>query len=169
LKKWIFSLLSIVIVGCSSVYNVQNYNFDRNDSFIVIPFENLTEVPLAGQRVSGIAEGVFISKGFNISDRFYNSKDRDLSKKEIKDLIKEAYSKNLKYAVTGYVNEWRYKTGIDGEPAVSITLKIIDTKTGKTVWTAVGSRTGWGHESLGTITQKLLNEMIERIKKVDEK
>jgi len=162
LKKWFLLLLSVVILSCSSVYNVQKKNINRDESIVILPFENFTEVPLAGQKASGIAEGVFVSKGFNISERFYNNKYEDYSDQEIKDLLKKASSKNIKYAVTGYVNEWRYKTG---EPAVSITLKIIETETGKTVWTAVGSKTGWGYESVGTVAQKLINEMIDGLRK----
>ncbi len=140
-------------------------NLDKNASFVILPFENHTETPLAGWRVSGIVEGVFSSKGFNVKEIFHDIPVKDLSSEEIKELIKKAKIKNIKYVITGYVNEWRYKTGIDGEPVVSITLKIIDTEMEKPVWIGVASKTGWGHESVGTVTQKLINKMVTVVNK----
>ena len=58
------------------------------------------------------------------------------------------------------MNEFRYKTGIDGEPAVSITVKIYDIKQEKEVYTSVSSKTGRSHESITTVAQKILNEII---------
>ncbi|MBK3332337.1 hypothetical protein GWK41_04555 [Persephonella atlantica] len=164
MKKFLFALV-ILFYGCSSVYNIEKGYIDNRRTFVVIPFYNNTEMPLAGLRVASIVEGVFASKGYRIADIDLKIPQRDLSRQEIRSLITELKKSKADYVVTGEVNEWRYKTGIDGEPAVSLTLKVISIKSGKTVWIGTGSRSGWGHESLGVTTQKLINELIEKSKK----
>ena len=37
-----------------------------------------------------------------------------------------ARERQARYALTGAVDEWRYKVGVDGEPAAGVTLQIID-------------------------------------------
>ena len=59
----------------------------------------------------------------------------------------------------GSVEEWRYKVGVDGEPAVGITLQLIDLPSGAVIWTASGSKTGWSREGLTATAQKLLVEL----------
>ncbi len=165
MKKFLLliSLLSFILVSCSSSINsYQNVSLVKKDSFIVLPFENNTETPLAGIRASKIAEGVLISHGFNINGKIY--KQKEYKAEEIKELLEKVKKEGYRYAVLGDVNEWRYKTGIDGEPAVNITMRIIDLKTGKTVWSGVASKSGMGYSSIGTLAQDLLNEFAESIK-----
>ena len=41
-------------------------------------------------------------------------------------LLAWARSTHARYAVTGAVNEWTYKVGLDGEPVVGIAIQLID-------------------------------------------
>jgi predicted component of type VI protein secretion system len=163
-KNFSFVLILLIflsfISGCSSVVNTERVYIDlKGKNVIVVPFENYTETPLAGLRVASITYGVVASKGYKVN--IYNLKeDKDLKPEEIKTLIDKAKDENYDFAITGSVNEFRYKTGIDGEPAVSITVKIYDLKNDKVVYSAVGSKTGWSHESLTTVSQKILNKLV---------
>ncbi len=165
MKKFIFLIISVFIFSCSSVYNVQHSKIKKEDSFVVIPFKNNTETPLAGLRASSIVKGVLGSRGYNIRDIFTDIPERDLTDREIKSLLQESKNKGIRYAVVGDVNEWRYKTGIDGEPAVSLSMRIIDLETGKIVWVATGSKSGWGHQSLGVVAQDLINDILDKVNK----
>ncbi len=165
MRKFIFLFISVFIFSCSSVYNVQHSNIKKENSFVVIPFKNNTETPLAGLRASSIVKGILGSRGYNIRDVFTDIPERDLTDREIKSLLQESKNKGIRYAVVGDVNEWRYKTGIDGEPAVSLSMRIIDLETGKIVWVATGSKSGWGHQSLGVVAQDLINDILEKVNK----
>ena len=168
MRKAIFLfIIYVFFVSCSSVYNVQHSKIKKENSFVVIPFKNNTETPLAGLRASSIVKGVLSSKGFNIKDIFTDIPDRDLTDREIKSLLQESKNKGIRYAVVGDVNEWRYKTGIDGEPAVSLSIRIIDLETGETVWIGTGSKSGWGHQSLGVVAQDLINDILDKINKTN--
>ncbi|MGQ9686803.1 MAG: penicillin-binding protein activator LpoB, partial [Thiobacillaceae bacterium] len=58
-------------------------------------------------------------------------------------------------------SEWRYKIGVDGEPAVGLTLQVIDLVNGKVVWTASGGRSGWSREALSAVAQKLVRDLTQ--------
>ena len=48
-----------------------------------------------------------------------------------------AKTTGAKYAVAGSVDEWRYKVGLDGEPATGISLNVIDLTSGQVYGVAV--------------------------------
>jgi curli biogenesis system outer membrane secretion channel CsgG len=81
--------------------------------------------------------------------------------KTIEEMQQEAQKDGAEYFLTGGVSEWRYKTGIDGEPAVSLRLVLYRTSDLKIIWSATGSDSDWGISSVGTVAQKLIQEMME--------
>ncbi|AHE96271.1 hypothetical protein THERU_05910 [Thermocrinis ruber] len=145
------------MVGCARVVNQTPTLPIKGESYVVLPFENYTETPYAGYRVASILEGVLASKGYNLIPRVWSINERELAVEEIEKLKESAVKNGARYIVHGSVNEFRYKTGLDGEPAVSITIFVYDAKENKVVKNVTVSGSGWVHESLGTLTQKLLN------------
>lgn len=150
----------ILSSSCSTVVNKIDSKLEKKRVFVILPFENNTETPLAGIRVSSMVEGVAISKGYNVKSDLYFKESKDYTSTEIDNLLRELREKEVDYVITGSVNEFRYKTGIDGEPAVSIVIKVIDIKSSKTVLVGTGSKTGWSHESITTVAQKAINRLL---------
>jgi len=150
-------LVLFLIVGCARVVNQTPTLPMKGEPYAVLPFENYTETPYAGYRVASILEGVLASKGYNLIPRVWSIKERELAEEEIEKLKESAVKNGARYIVHGSVNEFRYKTGLDGEPAVSITIFVYDGKENKVVKNVAVSGSGWVHESLGTLAQKLLN------------
>ncbi len=157
-RFFLFIAAMILLSGCSEVYNTQPPGAAENRSFRVVPFANFTQTPMAGYRAASIAEGVLKSKVATVKGSLWDFEERDYTFEEIKKIIKDA--KDSDYVVTGYVNEFRYKTGIDGEPAVSVTIKVYDTKEKRFIWRGVASKTGWSYESVGTIAQESIEELV---------
>lgn len=161
LQSLFFSvLLMIFLVSCSTVREniTKNKKFPVNQTIVILPFENLTQTPYAGLKASYITEGVLRSKGIKVV-RGYKVKDEKILLKNFKEYA---------YFLKGKVIEWRYKTGIDGEPAVSLYLEIED-KNKNIVWSAAGSKSQWGHKSVSLTAQELLNEIFEINKKPKSK
>ena len=71
-----------------------------------------------------------------------------------------ARATGIHYGVTGSVVEWRYKSGLDGEPAVGIAMHVIDIHSGDTVWSGSFSRSGWSRESLAGTGQKVIDKLV---------
>lgn len=163
MKKVIYYLVYIIAFFLSSCASVSVISTEKNQLvpsgvFVILPFVNNTESPLAGQRVAYIAEGVAASKGYKLRFDIYKPEAKEYTYEDIEKVIEQLRNRNenIDYVITGSVNEFRYKTGIDGEPAVSITLRIYDLKNNKVILTNTGSKTGWANESIGTVVHKIL-------------
>jgi hypothetical protein len=165
-------LLSLVIVyftGCSTstliatqkslpkVYKDVNATHEEKQEVSITLFRlnNYTDTPRAGMRASNLIEGILLAKGYKIINHI---DDKVPSLQKARKIAKEDDSKYFMY---GGVSEWRYKTGIDGEPAVSIQASLYKTKNSNLVWSATGSDSDWGNASIGTTAQDLLTQMME--------
>lgn len=140
-----------------SVYEDVNdtYEIKKDIAVSVFRLQNFTDTPRAGMRAANILEGVLKSKGYRVISHV------DEKKYSLKKAYKKAKNDGSKYFIYGGVSEWRYKTGIDGEPAVSLQISLYKTKNKKLVWSATGSDSDWGNGSIGTTAQSLIMEMME--------
>jgi len=147
------TLLTVLFtfVACSdkvlSITEKAMPSLDNNQTIgiTLVTLENYTDTPRAGMRATNIVKGVLNAKGYIVVDNLSDLKNNN---------------KKTKYYMRGAVSEWRYKTGIDGEPAVSIRLALYSTQTDKLVWSATGANNDWGNGSIGTTAQSLIEEMF---------
>jgi hypothetical protein len=160
-QKLLALIFSVLLLSCSQINKVKIYPTLKKETYAVIPFENYTITPLAGYRVASILEGVMRAHGYKVLKRVWNYSDQEPSQKEFKIWWQKAVKEGAKIVVYGTVNEFRYKTGIDGEPAVSVTLYFYDTKEKKIIWSATLSKSGLSFQSLGTVCQELFNEALK--------
>lgn len=164
----IFLVLALVS-GCSTASlinttkNLPAIYVDKNDTHEVkrdikislFRLHNFTDTPRAGMRAANIIEGILRAKEYKIKSHITEKLP------SLEEARKIAKSDGSKYFMYGGVSEWRYKTGIDGEPAVSVQLSLYKTKKLKLVWSSTGSDSDWGNASLGTTAQDLLEEMMD--------
>jgi TolB-like protein len=159
--KYIYILIFSITIffGCSNqkLSHSEAMPYAEDKKIALYPLANYTETPRAGMRAANILEGVLLSKGYKVDNRL-TDKTRKLS---LDRKIADARRRGDRYALVGGVSEWRYKTGIDGEPAISVFIKLIDTSNKNVVWSATGSDNDWGNESVGTVAQRLFESMIE--------
>jgi len=142
IKKIILVVFILFLAGCSQKnINVSaiKQNILTSDMIKVVEFKNNTSTPLAGKKVSAIVEATLTNKGYYITN-----------------------SNSAKYVVSGTVNEWRYKTGIDGEPAVSYSVTITSRQNGLVIFSGIGSKSADGYESLGTTAQDISDEIFDK-------
>ena len=132
-----------------------NYEIKKDITISLFTLNNYTDTPQAGMRAANMIEGVLLSKGYKVTSHLSKAKY------SLKKARKIAKKDDSKYFFVGAVSEWRYKTGIDGEPAVSLKGILYKTKNSKVVWTATGSDSHWGNSSIGTTAQDLIELMLE--------
>jgi len=165
IKRIILFFTFIFSIGCSSIINKSETTLPKNEKYAISSFWNYTDTTMAGLRASSIVEGVLSQQGIKLYSLIETDNESENIKNRENFISKEkTKAKNLgaSYLITGDVQEWRYKTGIDGEPVVSYTLKIIDLKTNQTVFNAVGAKSGWGHKSIGVIAQEIAVSIIPK-------
>lgn len=68
-----------------------------------------------------------------------------------------------RYLVQGTVDEYRYKTDLDGDPAVGVTVRVVDSVSGHVVWQGSGMKVGVFFASLTTTAQKVARAVVGRI------
>lgn len=159
--------LSGTLVGCSTTDRSQAPMLERGASWAVLPFENHTETPMAGNRAEAIAAAVLHSRVNGGIHRFSASSTGGdtlfaAAPPAAGDAaLAWAKEKGAAYALTGAVDEWRYKVGVDGEPAVGVALRIVDVNSGATVWSGAGGKSGWSREALSSVGQKLIRNLLD--------
>ncbi len=154
LKKSLIISSIFLYSGCSTITNYsQSNHLPRDGAITVLPFKNDTDTPLAGEKAKNIMEGILVSKNCSVQISSIKKTDKQTNNK---------YNIKTKYYLQGNINEWRYKTGLDAEPAIALNFNIIETRSGKVVYSAVGAKNGWGQESVGSIAQKLMLELTQQ-------
>ncbi|ALK33701.1 hypothetical protein [Burkholderia plantarii] len=159
------TLAAAALGGCAVVDRSAAVPASKGEAWTVLPIANHTETPQAGQRAGSIAQSLLRTYGYqNVVPYPGGGDDETLFDPAKPDAQQNALNwarqQNIHYALTGAVNEWRYKVGVDGEPAVGLTFNVIDVQTGKIVWTSTGSRTGWSRDAVSGVAQKLERDLL---------
>ena len=169
-------LLGVALAGCGSLAptsstgaNVMTQAIAAQDKVAMLPLANLTDVPQAGLRAesllesalrqAGLAQLVLYPPNLNPETLFEPGERKAQLEAE-----KWARAQGMRYAVSGAVSEWRYKVGVDGEPAVGLQLQVKDLQTDQVIYSAAGGRTGWSREALSAVAQKLTAQLITGIR-----
>jgi TolB-like protein len=168
LKYWpaCAAVVAGLLGGCSTVdVSSSGPGFSAGDGLAVLPIVNYTETPDAGQRARSIAQSILYQKGFTQLQAYPQEDATDLLMSGGPDRVQRqalewARNNGSRYALTGAVQEWRYKVGLDGEPVVGLTLNVVDLSNASVVWSATGSRSGWSRSSLAGVGQELIKEML---------
>ncbi|MEY8878758.1 MAG: penicillin-binding protein activator LpoB, partial [Leptothrix sp. (in: b-proteobacteria)] len=133
-------------------------------TWVLLPLANHTETPQAGRRAEAILEPLLLHRGVTRllrapgadGDALFDAADR----KSQLEAQRWAIAQGARYAIGGAVDEWRYKVGVDGEPAAGVALQVIDLQSGAVVWSAVGGQSGWSREALSAVAQKLMADLL---------
>ena len=139
------------------------------DKVAMLPVANFTDVPQAGLRVeallesalrqSGIRQLVVYPPALNPETLFEPGERKAQAEAE-----KWAKAQGMRYVVTAAVNEWRYKVGVDGEPAVGLMLQVKDLSSDQVVYSSAGGRTGGSRQALSAVGLQLTTDLVSGIR-----
>ena len=164
-----FHLIALAVVlalgACTTVDIGPAPVLERGAPWAMLPVMNHTETPQAGLRAEAIIEGVLRANGVRDLKRYPANLNNEslfepLDRKQFDAALAWARGSGARYAVAGVVDEWRYKVGIDGEPAVGVTLQVIEVSSGSVLWSAAGGKTGWSREALSGTAQHLVRQLL---------
>ena len=161
----LLTLIGISLLSCSQYQISESPGIKKSRTWIIMPLENNSNQPLATEKVEAILSATLFSLGVDVQMYPRNSAadlisilDNQSRKIQANDWLA---TKEATYVITGSVNEWHYKSGLDGEPAVGITLELIDKTSKISIWKSNGSRSGWGRESLTGAGQIVIEELLD--------
>lgn len=156
----------LLLCACSTMDRGNAPVLERQANWVVLPFANHTETPLAGNRAESIAQALLHAQGVGKVQRYETGVQQEAlfdagDSKRQQDALEWARERQARYALTGTVDEWRYKVGVDGEPAAGVTLQIIDVASGDILWSGAGGKSGWSREALSAVAQKLIRDLLQ--------
>lgn len=176
IKFILFGLSVLLMTACSSTIQSTADHDALNDQakWALLPLANNTDTPQAALSAESMLEHQLRRRGINTLLHYPALLSRDslfepTERKVSEEAQKWAREQGVRFAVTGSVEEWRYKVGIDGEPAVGVTLKVIDLSNDKVVWSASGAKSGWSRDALSAVSQTLLTDLLASLQLVSDK
>jgi len=167
--RTIIAIATILACAGCAVHHVQKCApLQGAGKWAMLPVQNHAETPLAGERAESILATLMRIRG--VGDlRMYPAPEAsadlpDLDERHrFESALTWAKKEGFAYGITGSVNEWRYRSGPDGEPAVGLSLEIIDVANGKVLWSASGAQAGWGSDTVSGTAEKLLGDLVAQL------
>ena len=167
IKNILLCLMALLMVGCATGIHstVDPDVLDTQAKWALLPMANNTDTPQAALSAEAMLEHQLRRRGITTLLHYPAMLSRDslfepTERKVSEEAQKWAIEQGARYAMTGSVEEWRYKVGIDGEPAVGVTLKVIDLTNGRVVWSASGAKSGWSRQALSAVAQALIADLV---------
>lgn len=165
----------LLAAGCANKYGRDHVSANRGACerlvVAVMPFQGVSESPGSGLIVADVlANELYALGGFILvtpevlAARAAPREGEVLSPEEMGRMV------GARYILTGRVTEYTYKSGVGEQPAVGITARLIESATGRVLWSATRARTGsaaWFQEdSLGLLTSRICRDMALSIRGV---
>jgi len=172
-------LLSACATG-SDTYIDPNMDFGAIKTIAVMPFTSLTRDAVTAERV----RDVFINKLLSTGAVYVlptGEVARGVGRAEVQNSAAPSGEEAIKLGgiikvqaiITGVVREYgEARSGAVSANIISISLQMIETQTGKIVWTASSTKGGinlWdrlfggGGQPMNTITEKAVNDLINKL------
>lgn len=160
------ALTALLMLGCSSFTHETGPQLPRDAKWGLLPLVNYSQAPQAGERSEQILLSVLGREGLH--PRRYppvSQGEQPLldDRERLTRAMDWARQQGLDYVISGSVEEWQYKNGLDGEPAVGISLQVVEPASGQVLWSSSGARAGWSRESLAGAAQKVLGELVSEL------
>ncbi len=149
--------------GCSTVVtHGGSTGTIRVERLLLPPFVNATNDEHAGRALTEITGSTLVEAGlplFQTEETLIRSA-ADKAQGADGRYAELARSTGASHLLVGTVHEYRYKTDLDGDPAVGITLRLIDAATGQTLWQGSGGNVGYAFASVTSAAQKSVRALV---------
>ena len=158
-----------ILVACaSSSLAVQSGpSLDSGAQWVLLPVANNSDSPQAAEKLEAILATLLRIRGIKDLSVYSPPAESAAVMPVLDDAVRLeqaldwARSRDFKYGITGSIEEWLYKSGVEREPAIGLSLRVVNITTGEVLWSASGARSGWGREPLSGTAQKLASKMLD--------
>ncbi len=175
---FIFLLTSCATSG--NVYIDQNMDFGAIKSIAVMPFVSLARDPVVADRVRDVFINKLLATGAvyvlpvgEVARGATRAEIQNPSAPSPEEVIKLGGILKVQAIITGTVREYgEVRSGTAASNIVSVSLQMIETQTGKVVWSASTTKGGvniWdrlfggGGQPMNVVTEKAVNDLIGKL------
>jgi hypothetical protein len=181
-KILIYSSL-ILLTACattSDTYIDPNMDFGAIKIVAVMPFASLTRDPVIAERVRDVFINKLLSTGAvyvlptgEVARGVARSEIQNPTAPSGEEVIKLGGIVKVQAVITGTVREYgEVRSGTTSANIISLSLQMIETQTGKIVWTASSTQGGigildrlfgGGGQPMNKVTEKAINDLINKL------
>ena len=175
-------LLLIACAGSRSTYIDPNMDFGAVKNVAVMPFVSLAKDPVVAERVRDVfinrllATGaVYVVPVGEVARGATRGEMQNSSSPSPEEAVKLGGIIKVQAIITGAVREYgEVRSGTTSANIISLSVQMIETQTGKVVWTDSSTRGGisiWdrlfggGGKPMNKVTEKAVNDLIYRLLK----
>ena len=164
----VLKLATTLLTACETMTTSRQVAVSSNENWVILPMENLSRTPLAGSRAQSLVETHLRANGVRNVDQYKPDADVTIlslldEAGQIETAKQWAKDNGYIYGITGTVQEWQYKNGLDNEPSVALTLKFVHLQRDEVMWVASAARTGWGYNNVAGVASKTIAELMDEI------
>jgi len=183
--KVLFFLALLLLIACArpkSTYVDPNMDFGTVKSVAVMPFLSLAKDPIVAERVRDVfinrllATGaVYVVPVGEVARGIARIEAQNPSTLSPEEAVKLGGIIKVEAVITGTVREYgEVRSGATAANIISVSLQMIETQTGKIVWTDSSTKGGvsiWdrlfggGGKPMNTVTEEAVNDLIDRLLK----
>lgn len=157
------------LTGCAVMEATSPMSFDGSKPWALLPMQNHSDSPQAGASAEAILATLLQIRGLTGMQRYPAPSVPGSTLPQLDERAR--YEQSLEWArgsgadlgITGSVDEWRYKSGMDKEPAVGMSVQVVEIESGRVIWSATGARAGWGRETVSGTAHKLLQDLLAQM------
>jgi polysaccharide biosynthesis protein PelC len=142
-------------------------SLDSDAQWVLLPIANNSESPQAAEKLEAILPTLLRIHGVSKLGVYSPQADSAAAMPVLDDTVRFekalawARGRDFRYGITGSIEEWHYKSGVAREPAVGISLRVLNISTGEVLWSASGARTGGGRETVSSTAMDLAEKMLD--------
>jgi hypothetical protein len=156
--------LAMLLAGCAT--DIRQGSLEPVQSagvrVFLPPFANATDDDHASRALTEITASVLVRRGVVLAQSeaaLVRSRADDAGGKEGL-FLEAARAVNATHLLIGTVHEYRYKTDLDGDPAVGLSLRLVDATDGRTLWQGSSGRVSVWFASLTKTAQRAVDDLV---------
>jgi len=162
------------------LYRDPNMDFGTIQTIAVMPFANLSRESIAAERVRDVfmntllaTGGIYVVPPGEVARGIGRAEIQNPVAPSPEEVVKLGSMIKVQAVITGVLREYgEIRSGTTINNTISLSLQMIETQTGKVVWTASSTKGqitiwnrlfGGGGKPMNIVTQKAVNELINKL------
>lgn len=163
------ALCLMLLAACGTLSSTGTVSANANARWLLLPIDNLSSTPQAGEKAQSLLELQLRKRGVSQLESYTQQEELSLVafldvQGQIRKAAEWGHANGHRYGLTGTIHEWHYKTGPDKEPAVGVSLKLIDLYSNDVLWQGTAAKTGWGYANISAVADSTIKKLMDQVK-----
>jgi len=163
---WLLIALLMVLVGCAAQdITTGGKALPREAKWVQLPLINASRTPEAGDAVGALLSTAAHKRGLILD--LYHAENQNLAviddQARYEKALTWAREHGYQYGLTGVIQEWQYTAGLNMQPAVGLTLQVVDVSNGQIAWSGSAASSRWSHGNLSGISQQIITRLLSQL------